>query len=232
MSTPTVIHYCISNQPEHPEVFQNVSIQHHNLRNTEHIFNVKICVRFQLHSQILNIPILLSCHYISRKQFFQRGSAFLRSNLSHQLIPVDVLDVLVHRIMWDAKRLFESDRRCRSYVGDIFTVYPLAVEVVVELPLDIDEVVDAIEGIVLESMQQVRTVPASTEAIHSLNTLKLQQNDFADTNQNQCCICLEDFHEGVNVSAMPCQHIYHNDCIVQWLKTCHLCPLCRYPMPI
>ncbi|XVF54531.1 hypothetical protein PTKIN_Ptkin05aG0188200 [Pterospermum kingtungense] len=30
---------------------------------------------------------------------------------------------------------------------------------------------------------------------------------------------------------MPCGHVYHGDCIVQWPQKSHLCPLCRYAMP-
>ena len=49
--------------------------------------------------------------------------------------------------------------------------------------------------------------------------------------QTSCVICMEDFEDGVQVNRLPCLHFYHEDCIGQWLKTSHLCPLCRYPMP-
>ena len=40
-----------------------------------------------------------------------------------------------------------------------------------------------------------------------------------------------DDHGGMEgVLAMPCDHVYHQKGIVQWLKTNHLCPLCRYAM--
>ncbi|MBA0719455.1 hypothetical protein Golax_007134 [Gossypium laxum] len=32
--------------------------------------------------------------------------------------------------------------------------------------------------------------------------------------------------EGEEVASMPCGHGYYNGCIVKWLETSHLCPLC------
>ncbi|PSR89638.1 E3 ubiquitin-protein like [Actinidia chinensis var. chinensis] len=46
-----------------------------------------------------------------------------------------------------------------------------------------------------------------------------------------CAICLDEFHVGSEVIRMPCSHVYHDDCIVSWLKTSNSCPLCRYEMP-
>lgn len=33
------------------------------------------------------------------------------------------------------------------------------------------------------------------------------------------------------IARLPCLHLYHGGCIVQWLESSHLCPLCRYQMP-
>ena len=80
----------------------------------------------------------------------------------------------------------------------------------------------------VDVLNPVGMVPASNEAIESLKTYKLPK---------QCCICLEEFHDGgddeydVEFTPMPCGHGFHNQCIVRWLRTSHMCPLCRYPMP-
>lgn len=49
----------------------------------------------------------------------------------------------------------------------------------------------------------------------------------------RCTICLEELGDGVQITKLPCSHIYHNDCIVQWLKTSHLCPhaAIKYQLP-
>ncbi|XP_012442754.1 uncharacterized protein LOC105767727 [Gossypium raimondii] len=47
----------------------------------------------------------------------------------------------------------------------------------------------------------------------------------------ECAICLDEFSEGDEVASMPCTHVFHDGCIIKWLKTNHLCPLCRFQMP-
>ena len=45
----------------------------------------------------------------------------------------------------------------------------------------------------------------------------------------QCMICLEDFSEGNVMTGLPCQHVFHHSCLVNWLKRSvfNKCPLCR-----
>ncbi|MBA0746044.1 hypothetical protein Gogos_008592 [Gossypium gossypioides] len=47
----------------------------------------------------------------------------------------------------------------------------------------------------------------------------------------ECAICLNEFSEGNEVASMPCTQVFHDGCIVKWLKTSHLCPLWRFQMP-
>jgi len=49
--------------------------------------------------------------------------------------------------------------------------------------------------------------------------------------QQGCSICFEDFDEAVgdlDLARLPCGHIFHFDCIVQWLERNQVCPLCRH----
>ena len=48
-----------------------------------------------------------------------------------------------------------------------------------------------------------------------------------------CAICLEDFEEGTSQErpriVLPCQHVYHADCILPWLtERSGTCPLCKF----
>ncbi|RDD41950.1 E3 ubiquitin-protein ligase RNF103 [Trichoplax sp. H2] len=50
---------------------------------------------------------------------------------------------------------------------------------------------------------------------------------------NQCSICLTNYINEDYLCCLPCSHVFHHDCIVQWLSigtinTCR-CPLCRWP---
>ncbi|XP_048132769.1 RING-H2 finger protein ATL7-like [Rhodamnia argentea] len=45
---------------------------------------------------------------------------------------------------------------------------------------------------------------------------------------SECTICLDELAGGTDAMKMPCSHIYHVDCIRQWLERSRSCPLCRY----
>lgn len=42
-----------------------------------------------------------------------------------------------------------------------------------------------------------------------------------------CSICLEDFDENKEIVFLDCDHIYHTDCIIEWINKDPTCPLCR-----
>ncbi|CAL9026105.1 unnamed protein product [Prunus brigantina] len=71
-------------------------------------------------------------------------------------------------------------------------------------------------------------VPATASSIEGLEEVSVDGLD------GTCVICMENFGEddyGGHARRLPCSHLYHEDCIVEWLETSHLCPVCRYPMP-
>ncbi|XP_028804664.1 E3 ubiquitin-protein ligase RNF181-like [Neltuma alba] len=105
-----------------------------------------------------------------------------------------------------------------------------AIDVTIRFLMNMD-VGDFMEMVDLEeSMERIRMIPATEEAIQSLNKVELGENT-----DHQCCICFEDFNDAdddAEISTMPCHHNFHKNCIAQWLKTSHVCPLCRYQMPV
>jgi len=68
--------------------------------------------------------------------------------------------------------------------------------------------------------------PAS---INSINKLKGFQ--YGEANQVQvgcdCSVCQSDYKLGDKLVKLPCNHDYHKDCVVQWLKQHDSCPICR-----
>ncbi|KAI8874291.1 hypothetical protein GQ42DRAFT_116646 [Ramicandelaber brevisporus] len=43
-----------------------------------------------------------------------------------------------------------------------------------------------------------------------------------------CCICLDSLHIGDSVRSLPCQHVYHTQCIDVWLgEHSTWCPHCK-----
>lgn len=45
---------------------------------------------------------------------------------------------------------------------------------------------------------------------------------------NNCQICMEDFKEGDELRTLPCFHLFHSECVGQWLKVNSVCPTCRH----
>ncbi|KAL5747499.1 hypothetical protein ACOSP7_024500 [Xanthoceras sorbifolium] len=42
-----------------------------------------------------------------------------------------------------------------------------------------------------------------------------------------CMVCLEEFSAGSEATRTPCLHVYHHQCIAQWMTKSDSCPLCR-----
>lgn len=46
-----------------------------------------------------------------------------------------------------------------------------------------------------------------------------------------CTICLLEFGEGSEIiRQLPCNHYFHEDCIIPWLQTSNTCPVCRHQL--
>jgi hypothetical protein len=67
-----------------------------------------------------------------------------------------------------------------------------------------------------------------TECVSSANT---SQNVCpvcpGDDDTFECTICLTEIVDGEQVGVLPCTHIYHVDCLRQWISRKNSCPLCQ-----
>ncbi|KAK4267871.1 hypothetical protein QN277_024597 [Acacia crassicarpa] len=89
-----------------------------------------------------------------------------------------------------------------------------------------------INQVIEQSMQHFSMVLATKKAMAA--SLKKMEIFSDNIKTSTCSICLEAFddEEGDDVLALPCDHFFHNDCIVGWLKIGHTCPLCRFQLPM
>lgn len=71
--------------------------------------------------------------------------------------------------------------------------------------------------------------PVSMAAMDRLPEDMLTRESIArlPADARQCCICLEDFAAGEVVTRLPCLHMYHSACIVDWLQESGWCPICK-----
>ena len=49
----------------------------------------------------------------------------------------------------------------------------------------------------------------------------------SDHKDNTCAICKSDFEVDENITLLSCDHIFHTDCIAEWVKYKSECPVCR-----
>jgi hypothetical protein len=72
-------------------------------------------------------------------------------------------------------------------------------------------------------------LPLTTDAINQLEEKKYSAINI-DNKAVECSICQENYEESSDVIILPCKHLFHKECITQWLRNYHhKCPLCRQP---
>ncbi|KAK4559395.1 hypothetical protein RGQ29_008559 [Quercus rubra] len=89
---------------------------------------------------------------------------------------------------------------------------------------------DYYDDIVMEEdddYEASRARHTSEESIQGLEEVRVEGLYLKEA----CPVCLEGLSMGLEAMRMPCLHVYHECCIVEWLRKCNLCPLCRYEMP-
>ncbi|XP_062078971.1 E3 ubiquitin-protein ligase At4g11680 [Humulus lupulus] len=58
------------------------------------------------------------------------------------------------------------------------------------------------------------------------NTNNSSNSDSIDEDP-ECCICLAKYKDKEEVRQLPCSHMFHLNCVDQWLKIISCCPLCK-----
>jgi hypothetical protein len=71
---------------------------------------------------------------------------------------------------------------------------------------------------------------ASNQDIASLPTSRLTEADVTrlPEDRRSCCICMEEFKAGDCMKRLPCLHIYHQNCVDEWLRSNGSCPICKH----
>ena len=60
-----------------------------------------------------------------------------------------------------------------------------------------------------------------------LNIPIIKYRKYKGNGNSQCVICMEEFEKSEKVNLLPCQHIFHINCIKQWLLKQKTCPFCK-----
>jgi E3 ubiquitin-protein ligase RNF115/126 len=78
--------------------------------------------------------------------------------------------------------------------------------------------------------------PASKKVVETLERLECNEENIKSLRKdsgcdNSCSVCKDEFEIKQNLIYLPCKHIYHDECILPWLKERNSCPTCRYELP-
>lgn len=95
--------------------------------------------------------------------------------------------------------------------------------------LNHDSAVIGIDGETLDSFPKMLYSDKVCQSFKSA-----EGNELDEAEDNNCCsICLSDYKESEVVKVIPdCDHMFHIDCIDQWLCLHATCPICRTsPLP-
>uniref|UniRef100_A0A0D3GEM6 RING-type domain-containing protein n=1 Tax=Oryza barthii TaxID=65489 RepID=A0A0D3GEM6_9ORYZ len=55
---------------------------------------------------------------------------------------------------------------------------------------------------------------------------------FVCKEDTECSICKSTLATKYRCARLPCQHVFHMQCILKWLLAQHTCPVCRYELPV
>lgn len=69
--------------------------------------------------------------------------------------------------------------------------------------------------------------PMPKEQVENLPTVKISDEQVKNTNL-QCTVCMDDFQVGDCARQLPCEHFFHQDCIVPWLNLVSIFVMSNY----
>jgi hypothetical protein len=75
--------------------------------------------------------------------------------------------------------------------------------------------------------------PTSESALNKLKRFPLSEK-YCKKDKNgkielpSCCICLDDIKKNEETVLLPCGHMFHWNCCLNWLKRNNTCPMCRF----
>ena len=86
-----------------------------------------------------------------------------------------------------------------------------------------DAVGDAVSQQELQQMQDFKRIIPDEELA------KLQVVAFSElqTDEKSCSICLDEFLAESQLYTIPCKHLFHKECLTDWVAENYKCPVCR-----
>lgn len=61
--------------------------------------------------------------------------------------------------------------------------------------------------------------PTEQSCVDSLPTIVIGEEGGVPAGEHECAVCKDELEEAACCRRLPCNHLYHNDCILPWLAT-------------
>lgn len=74
----------------------------------------------------------------------------------------------------------------------------------------------------------VGTPPASERAISSLEVVRISEITRQGEELPVCAVCTDSYERTGTAKKLPCNHFYHSECLLRWLRSHASCPTCRF----
>ena len=72
--------------------------------------------------------------------------------------------------------------------------------------------------------------PTEEEILNELPETEIGDVSKLDPERRNCIICLVDLKSGDKATMLPCIHMFHSYCVLEWLKTKNFCPVCKFKL--
>ena len=94
-----------------------------------------------------------------------------------------------------------------------------------------DEIENILNYIINNDNNKYGSPPAAKSEVEKLKKYDLTKEKLLSFgNENTCSVCKEEFVIGNKLVDLPCQHYFHEECLMPWLNQHDSCPICRYEL--
>ena len=69
--------------------------------------------------------------------------------------------------------------------------------------------------------------PASRKMLSNLPLVTVTADDLLEASNKECTVCLDEQKLGSLACKLPCGHLFHKECVKDWLCRHCICPVCR-----
>ena len=78
---------------------------------------------------------------------------------------------------------------------------------------------DTARGLTASQIHQLKVFP--------FRSAETEQAKPGQWHQHECSVCMEALEEGDVCAELPCGHVFHRECVTEWLALRPSCPICR-----